>query len=62
MKKKLVMKKWVEVVLIIILFILGFLGFTDSDSTFLFVIVHTIVILGGIGILYMFTFYGREDD
>lgn len=62
MKKKLVMKKWVEVVLIVIAFVCLLVCASECENTFTFAVSH---ILGGIIMLligFMFMSYGRESD
>lgn len=62
MKKKLVMKKWVEVVLLMILFGMMFIVMSECENTLMFAISH---ILGGavmILISMMFMSYGRGRD
>lgn len=62
MKKKLVMKRWVEVVLEIIAFICVLICMSECDDTSTFIISH---ILGGIILVLigmMFMSYGREGD
>lgn len=61
MKKKLVMKKWVEKVLLVFLLILLFIGASDCENTLAFILIHLGVILCGLGILGMFTYYGRGE-
>lgn len=62
MKKRLVMKKWVEVVLLIVLFIGVIIGMSDTNNEELFIISHIadMVVIVVIGV--MFFFYGRELD
>lgn len=62
MKKKIVMKKWVEVVLLIIAFICMLICMSECDNTLTFFINHLLggVILFIIGML--FVYYGRSDD
>lgn len=62
MKKKLVFKKWVEVVLLIISFICILVAMSDTDNTLTFFISHVLsgVILIIIAMLFMS--YGRSDD
>ena len=62
MKKKLVMKKWVEVVLLVMSFICLLVAMSDYDNTITFAIFHIIagVVLILIGMMFMS--YGRSDD
>ena len=62
MKKKIVMKKWVEVVLLIIAFICILVCMSENENTLTFFINHLLggVILFIIGML--FVYYGRSDD
>ena len=62
MKKKLVMRKWVEVVLLIMLFVALIIGMSECDNELIFIVSHfiDIIVLGFIG--FMFLFYGRESD
>ena len=62
MKKKIVMKRWVEVVLIIVAFICMLICMSECDDTSTFIFSH---ILGGIILVLigmMFMSYGREGD
>lgn len=62
MKKRLVMKKWVEVVLLVILFVMMFIVMSECDNTMVFAISH---ILGGaiiIVIAMMFMSFGRRGE
>lgn len=62
MKKKLVLKKWVEMLLIGILFVMLVVIASDCDSTFTFAIIH--IIAGCICFLIgsLLTNYGRNFD
>lgn len=62
MKKRLVIKKWVEKVLLIISAVALVVVASDSDSTKIFLITHLtagIVLLGSAIVLIK---YGREND
>ena len=62
MKKKSVMKKWVEVVLIIVAVIVGLICMSECEDTFTFAVSH---ILGGIVLIliaFMFMSFGRSDE
>ena len=62
MKKKLVMKKWVEKVLLVIGLMAVLIGASDYEDTLTFVITHigAIIVLGLIAVA--FVLYGRESD
>lgn len=62
MKKKLVMKKWVEVVLLVISFITLLICMSESDNTLIFATSH---ILGGVVLMLiamMFMSFGRGRE
>lgn len=62
MKKKIVLKKWVEVVLEIILFVCIIIGASECDNTKIFLISHigAIILLAIVG--YILIKYGRDFD
>lgn len=62
MKKRLVMKKWVEVVLLIVLFIGIIIGMSDTKNEELFIVSHIVDMVVMVLIGVMFFFYGRELD
>ena len=62
MKKKLVMRKWVEAVLSIIAILCITICMCECENTMIFAVSH---ILGGVILILIamvFMFYGRESD
>ena len=62
MKKKLVLKKWVEKVLLVILLIMILIVSSECEDTMLFALTH---IIGGVIALLIgmiLVSYGRESD
>lgn len=62
MKKKLVMKSWVEKLLLVIGLIAVLMGASDCDNTKYFMITHAVAFIILFIIALMFVFYGREGD
>lgn len=62
MRRKLVMRKWVEYILLGILFIAIIIGMSDIENEELFLTVHIadLFIITIIGIMFMF--FGRENN
>lgn len=62
MKKKLVMKKWMEKLLLVIGLIAVLMGASDCDNTKVFLITHGLAFVILLFIALMFVFYGRDGD
>ena len=62
MKKKLVMKSWVEKLLLVIGLIAVLMGASDCDDTKVFLITHGLAFVILLLISLMFVFYGRDGD
>lgn len=62
MKKKLVMKGWVEKLLLVIGLIAVLMGASDCDNIKVFLIIHGLAFIILLFIALMFVFYGREGE
>ena len=62
MRRKLIMRKWVEYTLLGVLFIAIIVGMSDSTNETIFLISHTIDLIVIIIIGLIFAIYGRESN
>ena len=62
MKKRVVMKKWVEYLLLGLFIIALILGASDCESLLTFITTHIISLIMLVFIALMFVFYGRDGD
>lgn len=62
MKKRVIMKKWVEYLLLGLFVIALILGASDCESLYTFIISHIVSLIILIFIALMFVFYGRDGD
>lgn len=62
MRRKLVMRKWVEYILLGVLFVAIIVGMSDIKNEELFIISHIVDLFVIIIIGIMFMFFGRESD